>query len=214
MLRRLVLLCIALSGGCQILGVAANAIPKPPVPAQLHLANQSVGVMVWCDRGLRVDFPTIQKDLGNGIQVRLNEALKAKAKEVEKMTFPYPPESFIRWQRDHPGTEYEQITDIAPRLHVSRLIYVEVEDFQTRASQTMAMYRGSATATIKVIAVEPNDAVGKIVYEEHNVKVVYPKKINDEGRPDGSDMKMYLGTMTYLSDAISERFVEHPAEDD
>lgn len=212
-LRTLALLVLVPLAGCAVLGIAANAVPQPPVPPKVVLAGQTVGVMVWCDRGLRVDWPSIQKDLGNGVQVRLAEAQKAKAKEVLNISFPYPPESFIRWQREHPGSEYEAITDIAPRLHVSRLIYIEIEDFNTRASQTMAMYRGSARATIKVVEVPPDGSVGKIIYEEHDIRVVYPKKINDEGRPDGDDRKMYAGTMVFLSDEVAKRFVEHDAED-
>ena len=211
--RRLAVASLLCVGGCQALGIAANAIPKPPVPAKVVLAGLSVGVMVWCDRGLRVDYPTIQKDLGNGVQVRLLEAVKAKAKEVKDITFPYPAESYIRWQRDHPGSDYEAITQVAPRLHVDILIYIEIEDFTTRASRTMAMYRGSASATLKVLATPPGATVADLIYEEHDINVVYPKKINDEGRPDGSDAKMYLGTMTFLADEVAKRFVEHPAED-
>ena len=213
MLRSFVFLGLACSAGCAALGIAASVMPKPPIPAQVILAGQTVGVMVWCDRGLRVDYPSIQKDLGNGVQLRLIAAQEVKAEELLNVTFPYPTESFIRWQREHPGSDYEPITDVAPRLHVSRLIYIEVDDFQTRASQTMAMYRGSASATIKVVAVEPGATVGKIIYEEQNVKVVYPKKINDEGRPDGSDGKMYAGALNFLADDIAKRFIEHPAED-
>ena len=43
--------------------------------------------------------------------------------------------------------------------------------------------------------------------------MVYPKKINDEGRPDGSDGKMYAGALNFLADDIAKRFIEHPAED-
>lgn len=214
LIRPLTIASLLLISGCQALGIAANAMPRPPVKPKVILADNTVGVMVWCDRGLRVDWPSIQKDLGNGVQVRLLEAQKAKAKEVQNITFPYPTESFIRWQRDHPGSDYEPITNIATRLHVSRLIYIEIEDLSTRASQAMALYRGSASATVKVIACPPEAAVGKIIYEEHNIRVVYPRKSNEEGRPDGSDTKMYVGSMTFLADEIAKRFIEHPAEDE
>ena len=201
-------------GGCQILGVAANAMPKPPVPAKVELANNTVGVMVWCDRGLRIDWAGIQKDLGSGVQIRIQEAVNAKAKEVLNVTFPYPPESFIRWQKDHPGSEAEPITSVAARLHVSRLIYVEVQSLSTRSSTAMALYRGSATASIKVVAVEPNATVGKIIYEEQNIRVTFPKHSTDDGRAEGNDQRMYGGTMTFLADALAKRFVTHEAEDD
>ena len=53
---------LPLLGGCQILGVAAYKLAPPPTiqPKYMGLENQSTGVMVWADRGLRVDWPTIQ----------------------------------------------------------------------------------------------------------------------------------------------------------
>lgn len=209
----LLALCTTASS-CQLLGIAANAVPQPPVKPKIVLADNSVGIMVWCDRGLRVDWPTIQKDLGNGVQVRLNEAITAKAKELQNVTFPYPAESFVRWQREHPGSEFEPIINIAPRLPVTRLIYIEIQSLSTRASQTLAMYRGSASALVRVLAVEPGATVGKVLYEESGIRVVYPKHSTDEGRPEGSDMAMYVGTMTFLADEVAKRFVEHPAEED
>jgi hypothetical protein len=215
LLRGLALLSVCVTASsCQLLGIAANAAPRAPVKPKIVLADNSVGIMVWCDRGLRVDWPTIQKDLGNGVQVRLIEAVNAKAKELQNVTFPYPAESFVRWQRDHPGSEFEPIINIAPRLPVTRLIYIEIQNLSTRSSQTMAMYRGSASALVRVVGVEPGATVGKVLYEESGIRVTYPKHSTDEGRAEGSDMAMYVGTMTFLADAIAKRFVEHPAEDD
>ncbi len=205
----LIFASLAASSGCAILGVAANAMPQPPIPASVVLANNSVGIMVWCDRGLRTDWSTIQKDLGAGVQSRLLESQKNKAKELENVTFPYPAESFIRWEKEHPGFEAEPITDVAKRLHVSRLIYIEIDDLATRTSHTMAMYRGRATATIRVVAVDGE--ASKIVHEE-KVNVHYPKHSTDDGSPDGDDTRMYVGTMTELADQIALRFVSHPAD--
>lgn len=195
--------------GCAILGVAAQAIPQPPVPAKVILANHTVGVMVWCDRGLRVDWSTIQKDLGAGVQTRLLESQKNKAKELENATFPFPAESFVRWQKEHPGFEAEPITEVAKRLHVSRLIYIEIDDLTTRTTHAMAMYRGRASATLKVIAVE--DGYSKVIHQE-KINVHYPRHSTEEGSPDGTDEKMYLGTMVSLADQLALQFVEHPAD--
>lgn len=205
----LLLASVAGVSGCAILGVAANAIPEAPVPASVVLANQTVGVMVWCDRGLRNDWPTIQKDLGAGVQSRLAESQKNKAKELENMTFAFPAESFIRWQREHPGFEAEPITEVAKRLHVSRLIYIEIDDLSTRTTHAMAMYRGQAQATLKVIAVEGSSS--KVIHEE-KISVHYPRHSTEEGSPDGTDQRMYVGTMVELADQISLRFIEHPAD--
>lgn len=212
-LRKLVIAAclggVSLLSGCAVLGIAASAIPQPPVPASVVLANNTVGIMVWCDRGLRVDWPSLQKDIGAGVQTRLLESQKNKADELENVTFPFPAESFVRWQKDHPGYEAEPITEVATRLHVSRLIYIELDSLSTRTSLAMAMYRGTASATLKVI--EVNNGVAKISYEE-KISVHYPKHSTDEGSPDGNDSRMYVGTVTELADQIALRFVEHPSD--
>lgn len=201
------------ASGCPLLGVAASAIPQPPIKPKHVLAGQGVGVMVWCDRATLIDWPTVQKDLGGGIQTRLREAREAKAEELEGMTLPWPAESFVRWQKDHPGYENRPVTEIAASLpKVTRLIYVELQDLSTRSSRAMALYRGSALASIKVIDVPPGATVGTVVYQEDNVRVVYPKKSNEEGRPDGDDLRMYAGTINTLADSLALRFIEHPAE--
>lgn len=201
--------CVTGISGCALIGVAAQAIPEPPVPAKVILANQTVGIMVWCDRGLRVDWPTMQKDLGAGVQARLLESQKNKAKELELVTFPFPAESFVRWQKEHPGFEAQPITEVAKRLHVTRLIYIEIDDLSTRTTHAMAMFRGRAGATVKVIAVEGDSS--KIIHQE-KINVHYPRHSTEEGSPDGSDEKMYLGTMVTLADQIALQFVEHPAD--
>lgn len=207
--RGLLLASLIATPGCVVLGVLADKMPQPPVPAAIVLANNSVGIMVWCDRGLRTDWPTIQKDMGSSVQARLVESQKKKAKELENVNYPFPAESFVRWQKDHPGFEAESITEVAKRLHVTRLIYIEFDDLSTRTSQTMAMYRGTASATVKVIAVQGESS--KVIMER-KVSVHYPEHSTEEGSPDGDDNKIYAGTMIKLADQISLLFIEHPAE--
>ena len=198
--------------GCAVLGVAASALPSPPIKPRVVLANNSVGVMVWADRAIRVSWPTLQRDVGARIQYNLKTAQDDKDhKEMLNVTFPYPAESFVRWQRDHPGFDAAPITDIAPRLHVQRLIYVEFDAFDTRSPNSVALYRGSAQATLKVYAVPAGATVASELYQE-KISVTYPKASTEDGRPDSSDAAMYNGTFGLLADEIAKRFVEHPAE--
>lgn len=55
-------------GGCQVAGYFASAIPKSVDAQYKGLAGQKVAVMVWADRGLRIDWPNLELDTGNGIQ--------------------------------------------------------------------------------------------------------------------------------------------------
>src|SRR5256885_8652398 len=126
--------------GCAALGVAAYKLEPPETirPKYANLVNQSVGVMVWADRGIRIDWPTLRLDLANAIQQKLKEQTldekgKPKAKTLLGVTYPVQPASIVRYQEDHPEVEAMPITDFAPKLGVGRLIYVELEDFATRA---------------------------------------------------------------------------------
>src|SRR4051812_29465123 len=60
------LLCAALlaTPGCAILGVfAAKVAPPPTIPPQYSgFAHQSVGIMIWADTGVEIDFPGLRLD--------------------------------------------------------------------------------------------------------------------------------------------------------
>jgi hypothetical protein len=215
MMRNFLLLCLLafLPAGCAAVGVIASAVPKPPIEAAYKgLQGQTVGVMVWADRGLRIDFPSIREDLANQVQTLLVAAQKEQSKDLENSAFPIQPGSIVKYQKDHPAIEAQPITEVAPKLRVSRLIYIEISSLTTRTSQSVVLYRGSAVASIKLIEVAP-DGSAKVAFEESNINVNYPEKGPEDGRLDGSDYQMYAGTITLLADEVAKRFIEHPAEE-
>ena len=197
-----VLLLLLLSG-CAALGVAAHALPPPMQhPKYTGLANQSIGVMVWADRGIQIDWPTLQVDLANAIQKRLVE--QPKAKTLLGATYPVQPASIVRYQRDHPEIEAMQIVDVAPKLGVSRLIYVELEDFATRSDMAVELFRGQAKATVRVIEID--GAKAKLAWEQNDVFASYPPKAPKEGIPSVGDARIYSGTVDALGTTIARLF--------
>jgi hypothetical protein len=208
----LLLAGLTFCGGCAALGVLASKMPQPPTPAQYVLAGHSVGVMVWADRGLIIDWPQIQLDLAGGVQERLKVAQEAKKKDLLDVTFPVLPASIIKWQRDNPTLENAPVIDIAPRLGVNRLIYIEVSRFGTRAAELFALYRGSATATIKVVDVAP-DGTASVAWESGDIEVAYPKTAPAEGTTKGNDRAMYVGTIQTLADVVAVKFIEHSPDE-
>ncbi|HEV7300845.1 MAG TPA: hypothetical protein VGN72_15875 [Tepidisphaeraceae bacterium] len=206
--------------GCGPLAVLANAMPKPPIkPKYTGLQDQSVAIMVWTDRGVRIDWPGISLDVATGVHNRLATPKDAKgkpqkvAKELTGAKFPYIPASVVRFQREHPETEGMPITEVAPRLGVSRLIYVEIESFQTRSDSAVELYRGSMVGTLRVVEVAP-DGTAKVAYEENDVRVDFPRKAQREGVPDLGDGKTYSGTVSTFAQEIVNRFIEHAAPED
>jgi hypothetical protein len=209
----MLLLLTLLPAGCNILGVAASAVPEADVPARYtDLRGHSIAVMVWADRGVQIDYPALRLDVASGIQAKLQQAKKANKGEVRTATFPYPAASVVRFQEDHPELLEQSIVEVAPRLKADRVIYVELESFQTRSDESVDLFRGTATASIKVIAVDPATGKAKAAYEESGVTAAYPPKSPAEGFPGLGDARTYRGTVDRLTTLIAYRFFSHPAK--
>ena len=209
----LTMLLTLLPSGCAIFGIAANALPEPDVAARYAgLKGHTVAVIVWADRGVQIDYPSLRLDVASGVQAKLQQAIKARKNEVRGASFPYPAASVVRFQEDHPETADQPIVEVAPRLGAERVIYVELQSLQTRADDAVDLYRGTAVASVKVIAVDPATGKGKAVYEESDVEATFPPSAPPEGYPGVGDAKTYRGTVDRLTSLIAIRFFSHPAK--
>jgi hypothetical protein len=207
---------VLMQSGCAFLGVAAYKLKPPETiqPKYMGLENQSTGVMVWADRGLRIDWPTIQLDLANTVQKKLADFQKGKGRESKTLvgtSFPVLPASIVRYQKDHPEIEAMPITDIAPKLGVKRLIYVELEDFATRSDQQLALFRGTANCTVKVV--EINNGEARVTFEQNNVTTHFPPKAPPEGVNAFGDLRIYAGTVDALATEVARLFVQYQLEE-
>lgn len=203
---------LAISGCGPTIGWALSKLP-PPIPAKYaSLKGQSVAVMVWADRGIRVDFPHIQLDTANGIQAKLINASKDFKDELKDTRFPVRAASAARLQEEHPEWAADNIEEIAPRLKVSRLIYVEIGGFQTRPDSAVDLFRGTVTATVRVVEVTNGKA--RVVYTEENVRTVYPEKSAEEGVPGIGDFETYRQTVNEFTSSVANLFHARPAPDE
>ena len=207
------LLCL-LAGGCAIVGLVGNALPRPTVPAQYTgLTGQPLGVMVYADRGVLYDFPSLRQDVATVVQNNLLQAVRGKEKLLEGTTFPYAPAKFVRYQENFPEIQVSPPTAYAGNFRgITRLIYIEIESFSTRSDEAPELYRGSANATLKVLEIAP-DGTASIAYEEPDLRIVYPTYAPVEGLPSGSDRVIYAGTVDGLGGEIALRFIPHPEAD-
>ena len=202
-----------LPAGCSVFGVAAQVLPEPDVPARYAgLRGHTVAVMVWADQGVMIDYPSLRLDVATGVQSKLQQAKNAKRGEVRDARFPYVAASVVRFQEDHPETQQQPVAEVAPRLKVERLIYVEVESLQTRANDAVDLFRGEATASVKVIEVDTATGQTKTAYEESGISAVFPPTAPPEGLPVGGDATMYRGTIDRLTGLIATRFFSHPTK--
>src|SRR5438046_10332051 len=126
-LRCGVCLGLLLLSGCAALGIAAHAMPQPDVqPTYRRLAGQSIGVMVWADRGIRLDWGTLQVDLANAVEKKLQEVQHSRdtrKKILKDATYPVEPAPIVRYQQDHREAEAEHITAIPPPLGGTRVTF-------------------------------------------------------------------------------------------
>jgi hypothetical protein len=202
------LLAIACAG-CQILGAVASTVPMNEKPRYNGLANQSVAVMVFVDRGVLLDYPDLPLDVANTIEDRLRVA---NTKETKGITFPVLARSIVRYQKDHPGLEAIDIRDVAPRFGVSRLIYIEINDFGTRGDLSADLFRGTINATLQVVEITNGKA--EVKYTEDDVKCAFPEKAPPEGLPNVSDTDVYRGVIDSFGTQVAIRFITHPVEAD
>jgi hypothetical protein len=194
---------------CQLASVLGKAIPQNTHAMYSGLRGQSVGILVWADRGIMIDWGTIQLDLANSVQDKL---IKSKADEVKGASWPYPPASYVKFMRDHPGIESAPISEVAPRFGVSRVIYIEVQNFRTRSQREVELFRGEATMSLKIIEI---DSAGhpKTAFAEDNIKAVFPTWAPPDGVPSLGDNKTYNGTVDAMATEIANRLITHETEE-
>lgn len=173
------------------------------------LPNQKVATMVWADWVIRTEYNRIQYDLTEAVQSILLQRSKPteekKKPDLTNVEF-VAAGSVVRYQREHPEIQNLKIEDVAPRLGAGRVIYIELEQFQTQPPQTVMLLKGAAKATLRVLEVAGGQA--KIVFEERDIEAAYPPKAPEGVVPtDKMNLRaVYEGTVKELAKAIAMRF--------
>lgn len=204
---------LLLLNGCNIFGPAgalvARAVPKHIAAQYKGLAGQTVAVMVWAERGVRIDYSYLQLDIASGVQRKLLDAQAVdKPDELKGTTFPIHPDTVVRYQQDHPEIDQLPITDTAGKFNVSRLIYIEVNDFSTRSPTSSQLFRGSIAGNLKVIEISP-DGKTKEGYTENDIRCDFPKTGPKDGTPNGTDYKFYQGTLDAFTTELVHRLYRY-----
>jgi hypothetical protein len=211
------LFLLSLSSCNMIAGVGSvvgRAVPHYIAAQYKGLAGQTVVVMVWVERGIRMDFPDLQLDVANGVQNKLIEAqTTGKPDELKGTTFPIHPETVVRTQEDHPEFEQQPILQTASRFNVQRLIYIEVNDFSTRSTASTQLFRGSISGGMKVIEISP-DGKTKEAFNDPDVRAEFPKTGPKDGSPNGAEYKYYQGTVDAFTTEIARRLFTYEDDSD
>jgi hypothetical protein len=198
--------------GCDIVGVAANAASgnEQVAASYTDLKKQRVGIMVWVDTAVAIDHPAMQGEVARGLEDKLQQAANAGDDNVKAIVWTKA-DQILQFQEDHPELQTESAQEIAPRLNVTRLIYVEIESFSLHPNQTVDLTRGAIAADIKVLTVAGGKA--EMAYQESNIDVFYPPHSPPEGMTGLDDEEVYTKSVDTFTTDLAERFITHPAEE-
>jgi hypothetical protein len=212
----------ALAGGCNIIGAAAQIMPQPDIaPAYKGLGGQTVGVMVWVDRGVRIDYPNLQADIARDLTGKLTLLTTPRDPKQQEKVAPemahvryLDPMAVVRFQADHPQLEGMPSEDLAKRLGVTRVIYLQVYSFETRPQESIDLFKGTLLSRMEVLEVSPGAGGAKTVrvgYSDPDLHSVYPPH-----RPEGvagNDVNseyIYRKTVDQFTTDVALKFVQHP----
>jgi hypothetical protein len=203
-------------------GVLAQAVPRHVDAAYKGLANQTVIVMVWMDRGMRADHPDLQMDIAAGLQGKLIDIARTDKPDLLKGTeFPVMASTVIHYQEDHPEIEFEPITTTAAKLDGTRLIFLEIKEFSTHAGAP-ELFHGALKGDLKVVemTVTGKDKAGKdivnakVAYHEEDIQVVDNKQDPKDGTPIGTESTVTQKTIAAFTTDVAKRFYPHDEDRD
>jgi hypothetical protein len=113
---------------------------------------------------------------------------------------------------NHPELGAETIEVIAAQLPtLTRLIYVDVDDFSTQPQQTIDLYRGHMKAKVQVVEIKNGKAT--VAFTSDTIEVVDPPGTPAEGTTISDQDKLYSQTVDDFTTEAAKLFVPHPAED-
>jgi len=202
-------LLLLLFSGCTVVGLVAGKTSSVKVkPYYTGLKGQSVGVMVWAPRATRIDFPELQLAIAQSLEKKPKNARTAKAEQLLGTQFPPDrgPDAMYAIQQNYPGLMAEPIADVAPKLGVSRLIYIEVEEYTLHPETVPDLWRGMLTARVQVVEVDGGK--GRPAYDDR-VSVKFPPAGPEEGRPDLGQAVTEVGTIDGFTTAVLQKFVTY-----
>jgi hypothetical protein len=200
--------------GCSWFQATGAAIAGTSVvkPAYTGFKGQSIAVMAWADDSLRFEHNMLIMDITRGVSQKLQGSQARKAEELAGATFPRDkgPDAMYAFQMNHPELAAEPVADVAPRFGVTRLIYIEVANFDLHSGSVIDLYRGSLSASITVVEVA--NGKGRIAFSG-TVDASYPEKSPEEGMPNLTDQQTYIGTVDQFCTNVVKKFVTYPGEE-
>ena len=209
MIARIVLVAglLCAVGSCASEDKPRNKWVETPAVLYEGLNGHTSAVMVWADFHTRAQYDKIQLDLGKAVTQKLDEQLQPKKESKKALAITFTnPASVVRYQREHPDINSMPIAEVAPRLQVQRVIYVELEEFSAYSPEAAMVLKGNAKATLWVL--EVNSGSATVAFQEAGIMAHFPPD-----RPEGvvesekvNVRTIYDGTIDLLAEKLAARF--------
>jgi hypothetical protein len=204
------LLPLTLTGCETVGGLASRAEAQRDVAASYTgLKGQTVGVLVWADAGIVIDHPRIFADIADSLQDKLKQAKDAEVSELDGTKF-LSSNKVLEFQDAHPESQADSAEQVALKLPVTRLIYVEVGSLTIHPNNSLDLSRGEAVANVKVVEVSSGKA--RTAYENDDVTGVFPANSPPEGMPGLDDATVYHKSIDALTTELAKLFIPHPPD--
>ena len=197
---------VLLTSGCNLIGFAAHVIAggeaskKVRVLAEYRgLENKKIAVLVSTDEYTLFDYPQAPITVCRSVSARL----AANIEGVEIVD----PRQLDTFQKANPFWITLPYAELAQRLQVDRIVYVELVQYRLHEPGNSYLWKGTIVANVSV-AEARSTTTGQFAYST-TVQAQYPD--GPVGMLHGDDQTVELGLIQLFAQEVVHRFQDHDA---
>lgn len=196
LLAALVSAPVALAG-CWLAAASERANGHKVGAQYTGLADQSVAVVIYADQASTDEFPHARTEISNF----LGAAFRTKMPTVRLLDF----REVTAWQDDTLNWNALPEKDIGKHFSTDRVLYIELLDYSTRATNSFGDLQGHIKAQCKVFE---TNSPGQAPVWADLVEVRWPKD-HPLDPATGSEVAVRKRALELFSNELVNRFVEH-----
>lgn len=200
------LLCIVVAcGGCEIFGFAAHVVTggessrTVTIPAEYTgLEQKSVAVLVWADEYTQFEYPQAAGETCRELSLQL--AVNIPGIKI------IDPDQVRQFQADNPFWNTLPYSQLLDRLHVDRLVCVDLVRFSLHEPGNNHVWQGSVLANVGVAEAE-GDGNNNLAYTS-TLQAQFPEG-QSIGLTDSDPQTVQLGLLRAFGRQVLDRFRDH-----
>jgi len=202
--RIILVLLVGASGGCNLMGWMAHAVHGDKQPSSVRTAEyrglegKSIAVLVNASPNTAYSHPYAQAAIRQSVSGRLLQDMPS----VQVVD----PRQLQQFQNDNPYWSTLPNNELARRLHVDRIIYIDLSRYQTHEPGNAFLWQGVISANVGVAEVEAADP-SSFVFST-TLEARYPQS-RSVGVVDSDDATIQLGMISRFSRALVNLFHDH-----